>query len=329
MNVYELGHWARGPSLSEGGRNFPGASVVGPYFFVAGGVYASFSLVSLSLSPPLLIDTACTASTTRSRQASSSSAPSSSLLSLRLNLPPRNPLLLPPLLRLLLLRLPSRGSLASARPLSLKPSARMASGSSLAGTHFVVYWYNVRMARCLMLDRETSTPVVIVIDANQTLVINGTLILQPETHTTITLNPIGPGAAPIIVTGEAQIDGTLVIVLTAAATNGTLVPIVGGAGDIDGTFTGVEVTGPHLVCEEVDGYIQQETSGTIGVMLTVGTHCGKKKRALSNGQIAGIVVGAILFVALLVAILAILFKRLRPHHDIFNSTVKQEEAEWR
>lgn len=154
--------------------------------------------------------------------------------------------------------------------------------------------------------------------------INGTLLLVPGTSTTIHIDPNNP-IVPIIVTGTATLDGTLTIVLSDTISNGTLLPIVGGSGDINGTFSDVSIEDANRECDNVKGNLQHEdSSGGLAVLVTVSSGCGSKSRNLTTGQIAGICVGAVLFLAIVVAVVIAFVHWRMPHHRIFHKDTENE-----
>lgn len=77
--------------------------------------------------------------------------------------------------------------------------------------------------------------------------VNGSLTLLP-----ITVTEIAPDGttAPIVVTGSVIVDGTLTILLPGGATDGQVVPIISGSGEINGTFTAIDVVSPRK-CQRV------------------------------------------------------------------------------
>lgn len=114
--------------------------------------------------------------------------------------------------------------------------------------------------------------------------------------------------------GELTLDGTLTIVLQTPAASGTEIPIIGGSGQINGSYTGIEVISPRA-CERVSGAAKQ-TASTYAVLLTVDeARC--KGKGLSPGAIAGIAVGAIIGFALLALLALVLLKRYRPNLLLF------------
>lgn len=161
----------------------------------------------------------------------------------------------------------------------------------------------------------TTSTTTITLGGNQTVSVNGTLILLPGAITVITIDPTTQAGAPIVVGGSILVDGVLSIVLTVRTdthtfthtnihtntrlskphhttsssftllrpltlslktvpANGTIVPIVGGNGDINGTFTGVTITTP-VNCHSTNGYLQEDASGGIAVLITVANKCKK------------------------------------------------------
>ena len=133
---------------------------------------------------------------------------------------------------------------------------------------------------------------VINVTAGQRVVINGSIDL-PQTSAIVltTLSTSGTGAA-ITVNGTANVDGTLVLVLLDVPSGNTLVPVL-EADAVNGSFSTITVQSP-VTCATLTATQVVDSSGGLGALISVDystCNSGKKKKGLSNGAIAGIVLG--------------------------------------
>ena len=152
--------------------------------------------------------------------------------------------------------------------------------------------------------------------------IEGSIILLPDSSTEITLDP-NSGTAPITVTGTLSINGSLTLTLSDTIQNGTVVPIIAGSGDINVDFTDITVNGDG--CENLAG-TQEDSTTEVGILVSVDdSDCGK---GLSKGAIAGIAIGAVAFLALIVLLGLLLYNKLHPSAGIFAFHSKNESG-WR
>lgn len=118
------------------------------------------------------------------------------------------------------------------------------------------------------------------VTGGQVIVINGNASLPGPIIITYTGTPT---SAPITVTGSVTIGGTLYIILPSA-TDGAIVPVLGGNGTISGGFSGVDVTvGAPDKCKRVTGTTVPTQGGGLGVLLSIENTCQKKEGGLSTG----------------------------------------------
>lgn len=176
---------------------------------------------------------------------------------------------------------------------------------------------NRKEASSLIPSCSVSTTVdTIVLSDNQNVNVDGTLILLATSTSTFTLTP--GSTAPLNVNGTIILNGSLLLNLLDEVDNGELVPIITG-NDIDGEFTQVKVSGPRK-CEDLSGAQQFSATGVAVLVRVDRSSCGS---GLSKGALAGIIVGAVVFIAILVAIGLFIFFKFRPSAAIFSSTDKQ------
>lgn len=145
----------------------------------------------------------------------------------------------------------------------------------------------------------------IIITPGQEVTINGTVILFPDAITIITVN--GTSGPPINVSGSLTLDGILTIFLGGPAINGSVIPLINGTGEVNGSFASINVSSPER-CQQVSG-TPIEARGTYGVLLSVDDSCATSDKSLTTSQIAGIIVGGVLFLALLLVIALLLLWR--------------------
>ena len=62
-----------------------------------------------------------------------------------------------------------------------------------------------------------------------------------------------------------------------------MIPLVGGDGDINGSFTDVTVESPNPECDDVTGYAQDDASGGISALITVENNCKSKVENTQDG----------------------------------------------
>lgn len=168
------------------------------------------------------------------------------------------------------------------------------------------------------------------IDGNQTVLVDGTVVLLPDAVSVINVQGPAPGVAPIQVTGTLILDGELRIIFDDVVVNGYVVPLIGGGGDINGSYTDIIITGPEE-CKRYGGELQGNQSGGLSVLVSVedDPDCRSSSRSLSGGAIAGIVVGGVIFIALLALLVLLLVRKLRPHNKLFHYSSKDEKTSWR
>lgn len=172
--------------------------------------------------------------------------------------------------------------------------------------------------------RTSVTVVELTVTLESPLVVNGTLVLLPGSIAVIHIaNSSSP--APISVTGTILLDGSMTLFIDDVADN-TLIQIIDGAGEINGTFTEITVMGLQQDCKILRGD-STPLSGGFGVLVRV-DDSGCKSRGLSKGAIAGIVIGGVAVIALLVIGGLLIFRRFRPGASVFQFHTKREEG-WR
>lgn len=156
------------------------------------------------------------------------------------------------------------------------------------------------------------------------MLVNGTLTLLPDTRTVIDVG--GSASAPIVVTGSILLDGVLTLVLSGAAVDGQIIPVisVSGSGEVNGTYSGIIIESQRRGCNKVSGEAVPSAGGGLSVLVRV----AKKRCGLSDGAIAGIVVGAVVGLAILVVIILLVARRARPHHPMFNAR-SEKDSGWR
>ena len=169
-----------------------------------------------------------------------------------------------------------------------------------------------------------ATPTTITLAVNQTVLVNGTLTLLPDTVTVIYIG--GSVPAPIVVTGSILLDGVLTIVLSGAAFDGQIIPVISasGSGEVNGTYSAIVIESQRRGCNKVSGEAVASAGGGLSVLVRV----AKKKCGLSGGAIAGIVVGAVLCLAAVAVVVLLVLRRARPHHPMFNAR-SDKDSGWR
>lgn len=133
-------------------------------------------------------------------------------------------------------------------------SAPFVGASCVGGVWIVLNGYPPFLICLVFGDNLTHRSTVITapevtITPGQQVTINGSLTLLPIAITQI--SPDGT-TAPIVVTGSVLLDGTLIVVLPSAASDGQIIPIISGSGDINGTFSEIDVISPTR-CQRVTG----------------------------------------------------------------------------
>lgn len=177
--------------------------------------------------------------------------------------------------------------------------------------HFHFYCHLIHVTLFPSTDATT-----IIIDGGQQVIVNGTLTLIDTTITTIQI--IDQTVLPIVVSGSIVLDGSLQLELQETFPNGTILPIISGTGEINGTFDTIQVI-PFRECEDVSGSSVDVSNG-VGVLLNVDVgRCERDKGGLDRGAIAGIIVGCIVGVALIVVIAGVLLYRHKPSSPLFRT----------
>lgn len=154
------------------------------------------------------------------------------------------------------------------------------------------------------------------------LQINGSLTLLPDAVTTIDLG----AATPIIVIGELILNGTLFITLGKPALDGQILTVASGPGEIKGAFTDIIVTTPKK-CQEIAAKPVQSASSYTLLLEVDDGNCKSKSKRLGPGAIAGIAVGAVALVAILIAIGLFILHQTNNRGVLFRGKKKPEAFE--